>query len=690
MPGSPPPDTTPPTADITYFPAGPYKNGTDVTITATFSEAMADPPTPQISLSGAVIQGPANMTKDAANQNPNKPTYTYNYTVGSGDGNVTVSISSGQDLIGNPIVSTPKSGATFTIDNAAPTVNSIFPADGAIDVLVDSQIKVTFSEPVNLNTITIGGVSGTLSLDVTGTIATLTPYQLSYSTPYTVTVSGATDLAGNPLASPASWTFTTSAAADIKPPTADIAYSPTGPYKEGTVVTITANFSEAMANLPIPQISLTGAVILAPTNMEKVNPSRYQYTYTVGQGNGDVTVSLSNGQDLAQNVVVSEPTSNETFTIDNTAPTVTSVSPADGAINVPVDSQIKVTFSEPVNLNTITIGGVSGTLSLDVTGTIATLTPYQLSYSTPYTVTVSGATDLAGNPLASPASWTFTTSAAADIKPPTADIAYSPTGPYKEGTVVTITANFSEAMADLPNPQISLSGAVILAPTNMEKVNPSQYQYIYTVGQGNGDVTVSLSNGQDLAQNVVISKPTSNETFTIDNTAPTVTSVSPADGAINVPVDSQIKVTFSEAIYKKAITGSTFGINGITGTLDYNAITHTVTLTPSAPLAYSTKYSANITTGTKDLAGNSMAADYTWTFTTAPLYGDIAGTGGELTLQDAVLELQIAAGLIQPTSQQLANGDVSPLVNGKPHPDGKIDISDVVVILMKLVGLQNW
>ena len=46
-------DNTAPTAAITYSPAGPYKSGATVAITATFNEAMATTPAPQVAISGA-------------------------------------------------------------------------------------------------------------------------------------------------------------------------------------------------------------------------------------------------------------------------------------------------------------------------------------------------------------------------------------------------------------------------------------------------------------------------------------------------------------------------------------------------------------------------------------------------------------------------------------------------------------
>jgi len=61
-----------------------------------------------------------------------------------------------------------------------------------------------------------------------------------------------------------------------------------------------------------------------------------------------------------------------------------------------------------------------------------------------------------------------------------------------------------------------------------------------------------------------------------------------------------------------------------------------------------------------------------------------------VTIADALRALRIAVGFIQPTADDLAHGDVAPLVKGVPQPDGKIDIGDVIVILRRSVGLVSW
>ena len=102
---------------------------------------------------------------------------------------------------------------------------------------------------------------------------------------------------------------------------------------------------------------------------------------------------------------------------------------------------------------------------------------------------------------------------------------------------------------------------------------------------------------------------------TPDTTPPTVSSTNHANNATNVAVNSAVTATFSEAMSAATITTATFALNnGATGTVTYTGTT--ATFTPTGNLAYSTAYTATITTGAKDNAGNAMAADYTWSFTT--------------------------------------------------------------------------
>ena len=103
-----------------------------------------------------------------------------------------------------------------------------------------------------------------------------------------------------------------------------------------------------------------------------------------------------------------------------------------------------------------------------------------------------------------------------------------------------------------------------------------------------------------------------------DTTPPTVSSTSPANSVTGVPINTAINATFTEAMDPATLTTATFnlwaGSTSIGGTVSYSGTT--ATFTPSSSLAYNTYYTATITTGVRDLAGNAMQASYSWSFTT--------------------------------------------------------------------------
>jgi thiosulfate/3-mercaptopyruvate sulfurtransferase len=111
----------------------------------------------------------------------------------------------------------------------------------------------------------------------------------------------------------------------------------------------------------------------------------------------------------------------------------------------------------------------------------------------------------------------------------------------------------------------------------------------------------------------------SDSTPTPDTTAPTVVSVAPAASSTGIARNAVITVTFSEAVDAATINASTFtlkdsGNNAASGTVSASGTT--ATFTPAAALNYLTPYTATITTGATDAAGNALVANYTWNFTT--------------------------------------------------------------------------
>jgi hypothetical protein len=94
-----------------------------------------------------------------------------------------------------------------------------------------------------------------------------------------------------------------------------------------------------------------------------------------------------------------------------------------------------------------------------------------------------------------------------------------------------------------------------------------------------------------------------------------------------VSTATAVAAVFNEAIDAATISTTTFEVrdaaNGVvTATVNYNSATLTATLTPSVALANATTYTVTVKGGTpdprvKDVAGNALAANRVWSFTTA-------------------------------------------------------------------------
>ncbi len=113
----------------------------------------------------------------------------------------------------------------------------------------------------------------------------------------------------------------------------------------------------------------------------------------------------------------------------------------------------------------------------------------------------------------------------------------------------------------------------------------------------------------------------------VDNSAPTVSSTVPLDGATNV---ANITATFSKAMDASTITTTTFVLNvaggaAVAGAVSYSTSTDVATFVPTAALVDGTDYVAMLTTGAKDVAGTAMATSRSWRFHKgAPMTGMLA------------------------------------------------------------------
>ncbi|MCX6150332.1 MAG: Ig-like domain-containing protein [Ignavibacteriales bacterium] len=417
--------------------------------------------------------------------------------------------------------------------------------------------------------------------------------------------------------------------------------SSTNPINAATDVAfnnkITATFSEAMDSLTITTASFTlmqgtsfvsGTVSYTGTTATFA-PSSNLAPNTIYIATITTTAKNLGGSALAKNYVWNFTTGAAAVV---TPPTVNSTDPVNAATGVPINQKIAATFSVAMDATTITASTftllqgttpVSGFVSY--TGTTTIFAPASnLAPNTAYTVTITtGAKDLAGIALVNNYVWSFTTGATVVITPPTISF----TDPANAATGVAfnqkIAATFSKTMdaSTITNAVFTLmqgttpvSGFVsysgttaILAPASNLLPNT---EYTVTITTGAKDLA-----GIALANNYIW-KFTTGAAAVI--TPPTVSFTDPANVATGVPFNQKVAATFSKTMDASTITTATFtlmqGTTFVSGTVSYIGIT--ATYIPSTNLAPNTTYTATITTGAKDLAGNALVNNYVWSFTT--------------------------------------------------------------------------
>ena len=166
----------------------------------------------------------------------------------------------------------------------------------------------------------------------------------------------------------------------------------------------------------------------------------------------------------------------------------------------------------------------------------------------------------------------------------------------------------------------------------------------------------------------------------VDNIAPVISSfIMPATTA-----------GFPAAISDLTVTDDV----GVTGYLLSGSATAPLATSPAwvatKPATYTFPHWGNnmLYAFAKDAVGH-VSASKSAKVRIGPVDGIIVPSAEDLNpaLVDALKSLNFALNIETPTETELLHGDVAPLVEGIPHPDGKIDLGDVIVILRRVVGL---
>src|SRR5580765_638086 len=158
-----------------------------------------------------------------------------------------------------------------------------------------------------------------------------------------------------------------------------------------------------------------------------------------------------------------------------------------------------------------------------------------------------------------------------------------------------------------------------------------------------------------------ISKAVAASTLGADTTPPAVSSTSPANAAIGIAANSAITATFSEVMLKATLNASTFQLaqGGLPVAGTVTATSNSVTFTPSGPLAALAQQTATITTGVEDSAGNPLAADFTWSFTTGPVPDTTPPTVSSISPADAATGVALNSSVSASLSEAMTNATLT-------------------------------
>jgi len=549
-----------------------------------------------------------------------------------------------------------------------PIVTATTPTNTATEVAVNSNLTITFSETVNVAGDwfeVVCSASGTFNsssanIAVTGgpTTFTLDPnvdLLVGETCTTTVFASQVVDSESlNPLADYV-FSFTTET-----PPT----ITTTTPTNGATAILNTADIvitfdepvtvSAASFTLDCPAgTPFAGGfgVSGSGTNIITVNPTGNLPSGTTCQ----VVVIAANTSDLdpndppdlldGDNNGIEGDDYTFSFTTDiDAAPTVLTITPANGAVSVPNTTTITITFSELVDIASVADFGLecpAGTprgftvttpATLPASTTTVILTPSGLPDAT--TCTVSVFPSIADSDMDDPPNnlvlftSTFTTEA-----PPSVTTTNPNNGATTISTSANIVVNFDEPVT------VTTSSFTVECPVGSP--------FAYTVaGSGTNsitlDPTVNLPANQTCTVTVVgnqvsdvdtVDTPdnmTANYVFTFDTIADTAPiASSPLDGTNNVATSSNIVINFNEPVDVVNLPTPAFTVECPVGnpiaftTIPALSTTNqtAITIDPSVNLPATTTCTVtveadNVTDTDTDEPPNNMAADYIFTFNT--------------------------------------------------------------------------
>lgn len=383
-------------------------------------------------------------------------------------------------------------------DTTAPTISIVSTTtDPTGNPLVD--VKIIFSEVVtgfdmSDLTITNATASNFATADNKTYTVDLTPTPPESTVTLNISAGVCTDAAGNPNAAPAS----PFSRVCTRRPTVVIS-SATRAVTNANPIPITITFNMAVENFASTDVTLTNCTIATLATTDNIVWTAD--LTALGQGTLDATVPAGVCNKAGTPAVTNVASSTFSRTYDNVAPWVALTSAEPNPTNTSI--QITITFSEPMNSSTFTVGDITvsgGGSASNLQTSNDTVFTADVTPAVQGSVTISVAAgvcqDRAGNTnTAAPSSVTRTY----DSIPPGVSIASTAPDPTNVSPI-PITITFSEAVTGFTAGDISVSGGG--STGNLQTSDNIVFTASVTPG-GPGLVTIDVPSGgcQDPAGN---------------------------------------------------------------------------------------------------------------------------------------------------------------------------------------------
>jgi YD repeat-containing protein len=555
------------------------------------------------------------------------------------------------------------------------------PAPGAISP-TNARITLLFSRPLDRTTVNATSfsvtdgtapVAGAFGFSLSDTVITFTPSGgLAPNKTYTFQVTqGVKSIDGVPLSRPFSGFVTTSASADTTPPTVKVT-----PVNGATSVPFNTNITFEFSE-PINPISVNAQTLRVADSTGSKNGSvsfsadRRVATFTPFAPffpTSTVSVTLTaQVTDSAGNPVVGSAGVGSNFVTsfitatnaDISPPRVIVATPPKDSTGVNVNTNISLTFSEPIDVTTVTadsfqilVNGVpvAGRVTFDSGNTIVNFQPTTSFASLTEVQVVAASTikDLAGNGLIETFNSRFVTQSGTDILRPRI-IALSP---INGQTGLPLNARIEVLFDEVIDPARITSTVVVRSqsgaapPTGTLVLTPDGKGLILTFNAPLApnkcyflDVGTNAAAAIfDLAGNALLNPFTFNSfcagTDVADIAAPSVMQVNPRDGATGFALNGVLQLQFSEPVAPSSINNQSIAVaaGGVPVPLEFGFLNgnRVITVKPANLFKWapSTTFELQVTNNVHDLAGNALTP-FSAIFTT--------GTADDTTRPSATL-----------------------------------------------------